>query len=380
MREVIVWGTGIHSEKCMQKYGERIKIIAFIDNYKKQEKFHEIDVYTWKEIKQRLKGYYILIASSEEAFWEIKELLDKDGLGEFEEYCYYQIYEKKIAIIYGNCHIIPIKEYLQKTKSFNKLYGFYPIRLIQEIATAQGEDFKSKVFKECDLLIIQDIQLNNKYGKEYSEFYMKKRVKKNCEIITMPNLYGLPKGMFPQLIRNKNTFAVCDDIMVGFRDCYIEELIAKNKSNEDIYNYIKGANIYEDRSDGYDFWGEGLNKFEKRERNCSFKATEFIADNIEHIQLFYDVNHPTNYVGEYYAKQILKILYLAENEKPVYIHYKLDAYEMPVYGAVMKHFGMKWNNKYEMRKYTQNSHLKKALSLSNYINEYRIYYEKRNKN
>lgn len=100
---------------------------------------YSIPVVPFGEAEAILRKHYTVIASSENAYWEIKSSLEhKYGLSEFVNFEYYRTFRKKVAVIYGNCHAYWIKNALMLSKEFNNIYGIYPLKMICNIELGRG--------------------------------------------------------------------------------------------------------------------------------------------------------------------------------------------------------------------------------------------------
>lgn len=372
MREVCVWGTGINSINFTCQHAERIKIIAYIDNYKAEEGSFDngresVKVFHPDEAEALVKKYFVVVAVSENTYWEIKKQLDNLGLTEFADYCFHEVYEKKIAAIYGNCHILPIKEGLRNSSAFSEQYGFYPLRVIQSIAQNNGEDLKSRVFECCDLLIHQGIQKGNRYGEEYASENLLKYVNRQSIVIAIPNLYGLPKCFFPQIEYTIPGKWINGRGYFSWRDKYIEQMYLEKRRVEDIVNEIKFGEVVnaDDLLDQYDHF---IEKLRLRECEWDVKVADWIIQT-NTAQLFYDINHPTGVVMRYIIRKIMKILQLEGNQDLSNL-YELDTYELPIYGQVMNTFKMEWKNNYILRKCCKYTLTNSQIDLKQYVEQY----------
>lgn len=85
---------------------------------------------------------------------------------EIRDFIYYDSYNKKIAVLHGNCHMNVVHEYLASSEEFINKYVIYPIPRIQ--VNSKGY-IEQSLLEICDLMIIQDIQEENAYGFKLSE-------------------------------------------------------------------------------------------------------------------------------------------------------------------------------------------------------------------
>lgn len=144
MKEINVYGTGENAVKFVL-LNQDIKIVSFIEGKTQKKVFMEklflstVPVVPLENAENVLRKRYTIIASSENAYWEIKEILEKQyGLIEFENFEYWETFRREMVLIYGNCHTVSVKQILKLSKTFNNKYGFYPLKPVQEIKASGG--------------------------------------------------------------------------------------------------------------------------------------------------------------------------------------------------------------------------------------------------
>lgn len=126
-----------------------------------------------------------------------RETIKQLELVEYRDYCLSDVFAKKIMVVYGNCHAIPIVEQLKQQKGFSERYFIWPVPGICVIKNP--ELFLHPVFtKFCRIFIHQAIRDENAYGVEWSSNSIISRLPPGCEIISIPNLHKMPKYLFPQ--------------------------------------------------------------------------------------------------------------------------------------------------------------------------------------
>lgn len=290
------------------------------------------------------------------------KLLNKN-LDEFDDYIYERYVNKYLTIVYGNCHTSLVIRYLENCDRFNELYAIYPILPIQNITDSNY--FEKKVFKICDVFIHQSIQVNNRYGTEYSSDVLISKLKKSCRVISIPNVYHLPLFMYPQYYEGKELNYKGYNFF--FRDSIIDSQVKEGKSLKEIieaysFSYFSPVQI----KNSYDKF---ISKVKEREEQWDIKISDFIIKNIQTKQLFYDPNHPTNCLIKYYAEEIVKKL-LNLNCEIREIDVQLDAYEMPMLACVVKELGGDYFNiQKELRK-TGLKVMNCKMKLKQYILQY----------
>lgn len=271
---------------------------------------------------------------------------------------------KKTVILYGNCHTAIVKKYLQACPEFNEIYTIYPIKEIQEVKDFSY--FNLPIFSTCDVLIHQSIWEKNRYGKEYASSNIISKVKPDCKIIAMPNLYHLPLFLFPQYYEAEELRS--KDQTYFFRDLIVDEGLRQGKTlkyiTENYYKYKFDYGII--RNNYNDF----LEEVKKREAEWDIKISEFINRNIRNEQLFYEPNHPTNFVIKYYAEELLKIL-LRDNYTVKDIgNYRMDSYEMPILGEVRNALDLSYGGENNELRITGVKVCSTCMSLNQYVKQY----------
>lgn len=190
-REIVLFGAGKIAEKFVYQYFNEVNICYIWDNLKTGE-------FLGHQIKkpEYYKKYFIIVTSI--SYFEIRNQLISMGYCEFHDFIPASIFNKKIAIVYGNCHMNAVKLYLECHKEFSLEYGFYPFPMIQTLKDINLE-YKN-ILNNCDLLFHQSVRKDNVYGEDYSSEQILQYIKGTCRVISVPNLYGMPKYLFPQLM------------------------------------------------------------------------------------------------------------------------------------------------------------------------------------
>lgn len=97
------------------------------------------------------------------------------------------------------------------------------------------EQLAERILNRCDLFLYQDIRANNVYGSELASSPIVASIHNdNCQLISIPNYYGLPKFMFPQ---NLNGYVLhmsnfMDSNTSWQRDIYIDSSYSKMNVNQ----------------------------------------------------------------------------------------------------------------------------------------------------
>lgn len=300
-KKVIVFGAGKTGEKFVYQNFNKVSIHCFWDN-------HKTGSFLGYQIEKPSGGrnYFIIVASI--FYLEIREQLMRMGYHEFSDFIPVQIFKKKVAIAYGNCHMNAIKLYLECHREFSLEYGFYPLPMIQTLKNRKLE--YEMIFKHCDLFFHQSIRKDNVYGKEYSSEQMLQYVSGRCRVISLPNLYGMPKYLFPQLEvhRRWQQGALCP----FFIDSNVVAWLNNGVSKEIIINYIANGGVYT-KDEILSMWEMFKLKLGKREQEWDIKISDYILENYKKERLFCDINHITSKMAREIAIRILE--YMGYQEK-----------------------------------------------------------------
>lgn len=297
---------------------------------------------------------------------EIKNRVNELGFVEFDNYLLEDYYNKELVVIYGNCHTTAITDMLMQCEEFCKKYVIYRVTPICEIKSV--EYFNHPVFRNCDVFFHQSIRKENRYGKEFASENVIAKLKKDCRIIAIPNVYHLPMCFFPQYIEKKE-FKYNSKTTIFFRDRIIDEMYLNGCNIDEIKKNYIDENFYLNR-DLENKFNIFIDKIRLREKDWDIKVSEFILKNYKDNQLFYDPNHPTVYFFRYIVKECLNILQVPfdENEINKIEITPFETYEMPICASVKAYFKMTYPNKM-LREY--GIKLKnEEMDLDSYIRQY----------
>lgn len=327
---IILFGAGKMAEKFIYQYYDDVNINCLWDN---RRTGRLLDYYIEKP-KYR-KNCFIIVTSI--SYLEIREQLISMGYCEFYDFIPASIFKKKIAIVYGNCHINAVKLYLECHKEFSSKYGFYPFPMIQIL---KDMDIRyEKILGNCDLLFHQSVRKDNVYGEEYSSEQILQNVKKNCRVISVPNLYGLPKYLFPQLeIHGRwQQGSFCP----FFIDTNVVAWLKNGIGKESIKKYIMEGGVYS-KNEIIKLWDDFKIKIDKREQKWDIKISDYIFDNYKKERLFCDINHITSKTAKEIALRILK--YLGFKEEIIIELPTMDDMETIIYKDVKDALGLEFED------------------------------------
>lgn len=292
----IIFGASLTGEKFLFYHYKELEIEFYFDNFRQGEVFGY-------EVKKPYynKEYFIIVATN--TYLENRKQLLELGYEEFENFIPYQLFKKKMVVMYGNCHLYAVKQYLEQNAEFSKEYGFYPFPMIQDLEM----DFQFKeIFLRCDLVLHQSIRKGNRYGEKYSSENILRLLPKNCQVISLPNLYSLPKCFFPQL--DMDFELKCSFKYILGHDKNVINWIKQGASLEEIKGYIKENGGVYSKEEILLMWNDFRKKLLNREKEWDIKISDYIFENYRNKKLFYDPNHISDFLVREIASRTLKYL------------------------------------------------------------------------
>ena len=395
MKKVVLYGVGCEGEKFYCKYKEQYEFVYAVDKNSGRF-FHNMPVYSFEEVKDDLNNYFTYVAVGSEKSWkEVRAAFEGIGLAEYKNFLSAEYANKKLAILYGNCHIYQIMRYLQANPAFSREYTVqYYFRDVGELLAANN------ALEMCDLFIVQDIMKNNKFGLPSVE-EVTGRLSEKCICIKIPNLYGC-NLFFPQLKpcseidfekrrqlhANKNAIdfdRISEAGKEKVTDLLANTLMWKDVCLEGLYNAGGGINEIKDEIENGDAFTEEfikesfdleLKKLKAREKHCDIKISDFIEENYKKTLLFYEPYHPTSKILFEKGRRILEILKIDIDES-CEVSDLLDGAEVFVYGCVKRALGLEYTQKYIRKNNIRNTYrytlCNTSLTLEEYIEEYIIW-------
>lgn len=383
-KSIILYGIGFEGEKFWCKFHRDVRIVYCIDG-KEQPFFHGIPVYRLEEKQEEMKGYFTIVASTEYVYRDIKKSLLLCGLVEYTDFIPASAYGKKLAIIYGNCHMDVLQKYLRQSPEFIRTYY---IRLFIIWQNQCPSDLELTI---CSLLITQDIRENNILNMPAYEALTGK-IKGNCKTIIVPNLFGV-NLFYPQYLGYGNEEdgrldwhfmgeSVSLDMYeldkqeelrsraksVAVRDAYIDKMYDEGQVTDKIVWEIENGIMY-DHDEIRDNFSRQIDKLKDRERECDIKISDYIEENYQEKYLFYDPGHPTEELICEKGERILKLLgfeSIPENRRVIGM---IDDKELPIYGCVKKALGIKYEQKY-LRMTNLHTLSNAPVTIDEYVRDY----------
>ena len=266
-----------------------------------------------------------------------------------------------------------IAECLSASKSFSHRYYIKVIPLFYE----GGAPLLERQLRRCKLFIYQEIREVNQFGKEYSTDRLMSLLPKRCKCVSVPNLYELGYGFFPQCLNRENTPKYLNDHNPSYKgderglfvhvDKFIAEMIEDNRSLRDILKIVKSDDYLSEKA-VRELFDEYLNKIMERERNLDIKIYDFLIENYKDVQLFNDFGHPTGIVLKTISERLLVRLGLKNDLMDYTFKRELEEYGDPIYPCVAKALGLKYTKEYVREQ--SDKKLTEYMDFEEYVKEY----------
>jgi hypothetical protein len=316
---------------------------------------------------ENIKEYYIIVGTFENTFLEIKNILIQNGLVEFVDFIWGDLYKRQVVVINANCHGDSLKYYLPQSRQFQNQYGIYPVKPIGLNEKGYIED---NVMAHADVFITQDIQVNNAFSYKLSYDYTIKQVGKGCKTICIPNMVSNGRGFFPTQTDELFKYRQYSngDWNLFYRDTMIDEALAVNgkDSLEDVINYIQSREF--DEKQVRRGFGEMMQKIRSREKMWDVKVADYIEKNYRTISMMVDASHPSDALMLEICRQVANILDINDiGDLDLKFHMGVESFIWP---GVRKCLGIEYNPEYVRKGDSRNFGNENALSLKDYLQEY----------
>ncbi len=368
---VVLYGCGYEAEKFLINYPD-IKIDYCIDDKLYGKTFHNKSIYKPQEKKKDLVSKYVVIfANNVNTYSKIAEVFKVWGLKEFEHFIPYNVYGKKIALTWGNCHVEYIKRFLSYSKEFSEEYAFYNKKNLWDMKEA---DLNPELFAHCDLLVCQHIREENSLNRSFSSKNIEGMLKKDTVILKFPNLFGLPKFLFPQTCMD-GMYIATGGAVRWYKDRIIDDCINSNIVDvEAIYKRIQEIEFDKEEIDKA--YNSFLEKLYLREQQCNIHIQDYIEQHLRDEKLFLDIEHPSKTLLGEIGNRILEWLGYQRLDKNLIINYTYG-HEVVTYPSIKKIFGMTWEDEDLKSDNISEKLLPVYMDMKEYIQQYCQIYQKK---
>ena len=222
-------------------------------------------------------------------------------------------FNKKAAIIFGNCQTGQLAKILINNPTFYKNYFIIQLPMVCDYNDLSLKYFQENFWSVCDLFISHHVNENNRFSPLLATKKLSERLPIGASIIFIPNVYF--DGYFPQITKNLHNVDL-DKHQSGrfpYGDKYVDQFLNNAQAQgggvnlENLTNYIKMQNFISE-SEVIKQIQNSFQALEQREISCNIKMSDIVEARYKKEQIFYSPNHPTQDILIELAKRILKFM------------------------------------------------------------------------
>lgn len=330
---VIIYGCGEDAQKFLFAH-PYIQVLLCVDEHPEIKEFCGMSVFSPDKLKEHFQSTILIFTHKVLVYKAIAEKLKSYGYQEFDDFMQAHLFQKKIALIWGNCHAEYLKKFLSYSPDFCSQYAFYDCAKLWEM---KKEAIDPNIFAHCDLLVCQHITEENSLGKDFSSKKIEGMLRPTCIILKFPNMFGLPKFMFPQT-NQENIYVAKRGGIKWYRDRWLDQLQDEWGNNtEQLCDSLFKTDISSIHLD--ELYNEFLTKMEIRESQCNIHILDYVLENLKKRKCFLDVEHPAKFVLDEIGNRILDYLNFSRMSQHPEFNF-VYAHEVPVYPQIKTHFSM----------------------------------------
>jgi hypothetical protein len=365
-RKFIIWGGGEEGLRLLfslQKNHQEVQYV--IDSFLTGE-LQGISITKDLSSIPNIKDYYIVVATKDNTYIEIRNILLNMGLLEFDDFILGSLYYRKIVVMNGNCHVDALKKYLMQSKQFQQKYGIYPVPPIQNNNKGYIDD---SVLAHADVLIYQDVRANNSVSYKLSYEYILTKISPLCKKICIPNMVGNGAGFFPtqrgKIWSYKTSWGPFN---LFYKDTLIDEAFEANKNSSlaDIVDYVENRKF--DELEIKQKFNEMMKKIRDREVMWDVKVADFIENNYRQVPIMVDASHPADTLMDEIGRQVADFLEIKDIPKQK-LKYCMGL-EAFIWSGVKKALGIEYTTETVRVNYGCILGNKVSLTLSEYLQAY----------
>lgn len=365
---IAIYGVGLEAEKFYWNNNDRFEIVYAIDR-KIQSSFHGINVYPIEYVVKNLRKVLIVVTAGKWIYQEVRETLKEYGLIEFEDFIWFEFVNREMVLLYGNCHMMAIEDYLMHNPCFCKKY------IVRRFCVTEVMPNREEL-KHSSILISQDVNEQNKLG-VLSATELFSMASDSCTKILIPNLYGC-NLFFPQLYAGEEWKKhISNDEKgeayragvrrIGIADENIRDLWQKGKDICYIANVIKNGEVYTAESIIRNFKNQ-MEKLKKREAVCDIQISDYIEEHYREKKLFYEPGHPSGEVLYEMGRRICRLLNI-KPEEGFLPSCRMDTIELFIYGCVCKALKLEFEQDYVRRNDHSATIYNRPIDLEEYVRQ-----------
>lgn len=366
MREIILFGTGWQAEKFIYNYGKIYDVKYVLDFSPKNRKF--LDKYDVYEPTQENCSRYFIICACDYYMSKCHAFMESIGKEELKDFVWYEWDNKKMIVLNANCYGPQIKKYLKSNAEFDSNFYFYPVP--QVFSNPDGM-IDEHIMRNCDIFMHQDIRKDNGYSYKLSDEYLLKQIPAKAISITIPNLVGFGSVFYRQAVPHNALNRAFQGAPYGLfpaGDNIVDMLCEKKVSTEYILARCRDAEWFT-KSDIRTKLNLQYKKYKEREVFWDIKIIDYFMSFYRDKKIFYDVEHPANFIMRKICEDILEKLGI--HARLPLLSKPLNSYEMPIYPDIKEKLDLSWGGTEEYIRVDSPYKLYEGnMDMEEYIREY----------
>lgn len=225
--------------------------------------------------------------------------------------------------MYLNCLGVGIEKCLEKY--YPNVFTIYYIKNFKIIIDNKNQKLPSQevaILKKADYLVFQPLS-EEKYGELSTDYILREILKKSCICISLAYIYF--NGYWPDGISYHGSCSL------SYGHANVKDIENVN----DIYETLRDPHFIKQ-----DVLGQAqfsIDTLQKKEELCDIRVSGDVQSNFRTCQLFWTLNHPSNFLFQIILDRLLPCLGLKQvnidNDNEYLLNNKLDPI-MPIYSQI----------------------------------------------
>lgn len=250
---------------------------------------------------------------------------------------------KRPALIYGNCHISVLSQFLMRSASFRERYYLITLPPVFDMDRLGIGGIPASLLGAIELFLYQNIGKENIYGPQWATDRFVEKTTPECVRVSFPNTVFY--GYFPQEGGRHDTIIKNQVNMVPMfcGDNFIDEAYRRTGSIRETIRMLRDENAV-----GEELVTKNLRKafrmLELQDYGCSISMRDYVQSHYRERYLFTEPKHPCNMFFYEMANRILGYLGLEEDvlRDGYEEQYTLSTINRLLYPAVIRHLGLEF--------------------------------------
>ena len=256
-----------------------------------------------------------------------------------------QVTGRKLAIVFGNCQTIWVRNLLRIHKIVQREYLFMYLPAVCDYHESFVDQLHEGFWHLCDLFIAQRVKADNAFGPKVGTMQFLAYLPETAKVIWIPNLYYI--GYWPQFCKNERNVDThihsAGRFMNG--DRYIDAYMLAHDGVKlsEVREYIRKQSFI-DEQETKSLAAKSLMSLKEHEWTCDIRMADAVEECLWELQLFYAANHPAMVLLEELVRRILEFMGI---KLAVYTSYQLFdqklliGQDIPIYPRAAEILGLK---------------------------------------